>query len=98
MSEKENKPGWQLLVDVRKTLNGIWESPDVGFRGRCWGLIHRGGNTQKGSHITLGNEQSVVTIFQNPETGELEIHQFMRTEETPLGNKIRQALQDNKLI
>lgn len=98
MAQKENKFHWQPLVEARKALDSLWNSPDIGFRGRCWGLSHDGANFQKGSHITLGDEQTVVTIFQNPETGQLEIHQFLREEETPLGNKIRQVLKENDLV
>lgn len=97
MGEKDT-PDWRLLVDVRKIINSFWNSPVIGFRGRCWGLKHDGANPQKGTHITLGNEQNVVTIFQDSETGALIMQEFIRAERTPLGDKIRQILIDNNLI
>lgn len=90
-------PLWQILVNARRHLDGVWHTPNS-FRGRCWGS-KKDGNPLGGSHITIGNEEAVVTIFQNPKTGELQICEYVRVAETtPLGEKVRSVLAENGLL
>lgn len=97
MKEKGGSaPSWQALVDARKHLDEIWNGRNQ-FRGRCWG-IKGNSNPLGGSHITIGDAGNCVTVFQDPQTGEIKIYEFTRTEGTPLGDKVRSILLEKGLF
>jgi len=78
------------INEVRKKLNKIWEIALA--RGRCWGMKKNGKNPLYGSHITLMNEDEVVSIFGDRKTNLFKIVQYKRTKNTELGDRVIDTL------
>ena len=90
ISAKELK---EITVKARKALQPLWKRALL--RGRCWGVKQKNKNPFQGTNITIGTENEIVTVSQA--NGELEVHEFKRTEGTLLGNAAKELLRRKNL-
>jgi hypothetical protein len=84
-------------VLARKALDLLWNEADL--RGRCWGLKKAGDNPYAKTNITvcIGNE--LVSISRSQEGDKkLIIHEFIKSEGTELGNRVRDILKKEELL
>ncbi|MBU4223985.1 hypothetical protein KJ934_02075 [Patescibacteria group bacterium] len=81
-------------VKARKILEPLWNKADL--KGRCWGP-KRADNDYKGTNITILNGEELVTVSQG-DNGGLRIHEFLKTENTLLGIKVREIFETEGLI
>lgn len=87
MSDKTKKE-IEVIVKAREILKKLWDDADL--RGRCWGLKKDGENLFKGTNITIGYGDEIISISQK--NGKLIIHEFTRTANTKLGKKAKDLL------
>lgn len=87
------------LKEARKALESLWRKSLL--RGHCWGkktsLKGRvSGNPYADANIIMANRNELVAISQK-EDGTLVVHEFMRVNNTILGEKIRESLNKEEL-
>jgi len=63
------------------------ETKTIGFSGRCWGTQ---GSFCRGSHVTLGQKNEMVSVFVAEEG--IQILEYQKTVGTTLGKKVRAIL------
>jgi hypothetical protein len=86
------------LKEARKVLESLWRKALL--RGHCWGkktsLKGRVDNPYADANIIMANRYELVAVSQK-EDGTLVVHEFMRVNNTILGEKIRESLNKEQL-
>ena len=103
MAGKENRQGHgDLLVYVRnEVISDLWSRVfrNGGFHGRTWGPQGQTVESRfRGSHVLLGTKDGELVIINEGPNGQLLIHEFSETENTKLGQEIRERLEKARLI
>lgn len=89
MNEKDD-----ITVKARKSIDELWKNADL--RGRCWGVKKKDGNCFRGTNITIGYGDEIVSVSERD--GKLVVHEFVRARSTTLGQKVKKLLKEKSLI
>jgi hypothetical protein len=84
-----------LTVKARKALDHLWKTADL--KGRTWGPKNLD-NPYSATNITICLGSELVSISQDKKTGKLSIHEFVRSENTDLGSRIKKTLKEEGLL
>ncbi len=83
------------MVQARKALDSLWKE-EAQLKGRCWGPKGKD-NPFSATNITIAIGTELVSISQTDD-GQLRIHEFSKTENTSLGERVRKILQEEGLV
>ena len=83
------------MVQARQALDLLWKK-EAQLKGRCWGPKSED-NPFSATNITIAIGTELVSVSQTDD-GRLRIHEFSKTENTSLGERVRTILQDQGLV
>jgi len=95
IKNKLRRKTMDFTVEARKLLNELWEK--AWLRGRCWGIKKVVKNNPYGgtnTTIAIGDELVSVSLGKD---GKLIIHEFVKTQNTKLGNEVKKILKQGNL-